>query len=79
MTEVSLAIIAGGKSRRMGRDKAFVELGGKAMIEHVIERTADLGQSETLRNRPDDYRHLGLEMYADVHPDKGSWAGFTLR
>ena len=27
MTEVSLAIIAGGKSRRMGRDKAFVELG----------------------------------------------------
>ena len=61
MTEVSLAIIAGGQSRRMGRDKAFVELAGKAMIEHVIERSAGLGQSETLliTNRPDDYRHLG--------------------
>ena len=76
-TPFSLAIIAGGQSRRMGRDKAFVELGGKAMIEHVIERSADLGQSETLliTNRPDDYRHLGLEMYADVHPDKGSLGG----
>ena len=39
MTEVSLAIIAGGKSRRMGRDKAFVELGGKAMIEYAIACT----------------------------------------
>ncbi len=61
----------------MGRDKAFVELAGKAMIEHVIEHSADLGQSETLliTNRPDDYQHLGLEMYADVHPDKGSLGG----
>ena len=44
----SLAIIAGGQSRRMGRDKAFVDLGGTTLIERVIEGSADLGQAETI-------------------------------
>jgi molybdopterin-guanine dinucleotide biosynthesis protein A len=75
--KVSVAIAAGGKSSRMGRDKAFVKLADKPLIQHVIERTADLGQSETIliTNRPDDYAHLGLPMFKDVHPDKGSLGG----
>jgi molybdenum cofactor guanylyltransferase len=74
---LSVAIIAGGKSSRMGTDKAFVKLADKPLIQHVIERTADLGQSETLliTNRPDDYAQLGLLMFTDIHPDKGSLGG----
>ena len=77
MSTFSLAIIAGGKSRRMGRDKAFLELGGKTLIERVITASADLGQSQTLliTNKPDEYRHLGLEMHTDILPDKGSLGG----
>ena len=73
----SLAIIAGGQSRRMGRDKAFVELAGKPLIEHVIERSADLKQAETIliTNDPAQYQHLGLPMYSDVFPGKGSLGG----
>ena len=73
----SLAIIAGGQSRRMGRDKAFVDLGGKPLIEHVIERSADLGQAETIliTNKPAQYAHLGLPMFRDILPDKGSLGG----
>ena len=73
----SLAIIAGGQSRRMGRDKAFVELGGKALIERVIEGSANLGQSETIliTNKPAQYAHLGLPMFRDILPDKGSLGG----
>ena len=73
----SLAIIAGGQSRRMGRDKAFVEFGGKALIERVIGRSADLGQAETIliTNKPADYAHLGLPMYRDILPGKGSLGG----
>ncbi len=61
----------------MGRDKAFVDLGGKALIERVIERSAELGQAETIliTNRPADYQHLGLPMVADIMPDKGSLGG----
>ncbi len=67
---LTVAIIAGGKSSRMGRDKAFLELGGKTLIERVITASADLGQSETIliTNKPNEYRHLGLEMHSDLLP-----------
>lgn len=74
---LSLAIIAGGKSRRMGRDKAFLKLGGQTLIERVIAAGADLDQSETIliSNKPDEYRHLGLKTHSDVLPGKGSLGG----
>jgi molybdopterin-guanine dinucleotide biosynthesis protein A len=76
-TNFSVAIIAGGKSTRMGTDKSFVMLAGKPLIEHVLARISDLGQSETLliTNWPDAYAYLGLPMYRDVIPDKGSLGG----
>ena len=32
------AILAGGQSRRMGKDKLFLELGNKKLIEHTIDK-----------------------------------------
>ncbi len=75
--KLSVAIIAGGKSVRMGRDKAFVKLAGKPLIQHVIERSRNLGQTETIliANQPERYEHLGFAMYRDVCPNKGSLGG----
>jgi molybdopterin-guanine dinucleotide biosynthesis protein A len=73
----TIAISAGGKSSRMGTDKSFVHILGKPLIEHIIERVADVGQKETIliTNRLADYAHLTLPMYSDVLPDKGSLGG----
>jgi molybdopterin-guanine dinucleotide biosynthesis protein A len=73
----SLAIIAGGKSSRMGVNKSFVDLGGKPVIQHIMDRTAELGQEETIliTNQPADYAYLGLPMFRDVIIDKGSLGG----
>ncbi|MBL8133301.1 MAG: molybdenum cofactor guanylyltransferase [Anaerolineae bacterium] len=73
----TLAIIAGGKSARMGTDKSFVPILGRPLIEHLLARTADLGQAETLlvTNRPADYAALALPMVGDVLPEKGSLGG----
>ncbi len=73
----TLAIIAGGQSRRMGRDKAFVELAGKPLIQHTLDRCADLGQAETIliTNQPAAYAHLNLPMYGDAMPGTGALGG----
>ncbi len=80
MADFSVVIVAGGKSSRMGRDKAFALLHGKPLVEHVLERIRPLGATHTLliANRPADYAYLGLPVYPDVLPDKGRSAASTL-
>jgi molybdenum cofactor guanylyltransferase len=77
MNGLTVAIIAGGKSSRMGTDKSFVPLLGKRMIDHVYERIADLGQDETIliTNKPEAYSDLQLPIFSDILPDKGSLGG----
>lgn len=73
---VTVAILAGGKSSRMGTDKSFVPLLGKTLIQHVLEGVGSLGLPIILiTNRPVDYAPLGLPMYGDLLPGKGSLGG----
>jgi len=68
---VSAAVLAGGQSRRMGRDKAFVPVGGRPVIERVIERVAPLSDDVLLiattprsirpSSRPVGGRHLSRQ------------------
>ncbi len=37
-------LLAGGRSRRMGRDKALIEIDGEAMISRVVEALVDAGR-----------------------------------
>ena len=76
MTDLTVAILAGGRSSRMGTDKAFVRVLGRPLIEEALAQLAGLG-SETLivTNQPDDYRYLGVPLHGDVLPDKGALGG----
>lgn len=40
--DVSAAVLAGGESRRMGRDKSLLELDGEPLIARVVSRLAEL-------------------------------------
>ncbi len=76
LPELTVALQAGGKSSRMGRDKSFVKLQGQPLIERVMERVAGLGRETILvTNKPDEYEHLGLPMVGDIFPDKGPLGG----
>lgn len=55
----SLAIQAGGKSERMGEDKALKLFLGRPLIQRVIERLAPLADEILVTtNRPEDYAFL---------------------
>lgn len=40
VNEILGCVLAGGRSRRMGRDKTFVELAGRPLVAHAIDRLA---------------------------------------
>ncbi|MBI4771213.1 MAG: molybdenum cofactor guanylyltransferase [Chloroflexi bacterium] len=76
MLPLTLVLQAGGKSTRMGQDKALVPFVGKTLIEHVLAQTEGLATDTiVITNRPDAYRFLGLPLFADVFPDKGALGG----
>ena len=76
MTHVTGVILAGGKSRRMGRDKAFLPFGQGVLIDRVIEVLRQVADDVILiTNAPELYRHFDLPMFADVVPETGSLGG----
>ncbi len=73
---ISVAVLAGGQSHRMGRDKAFLPVGGRPVIERVIERVAPLSDDVLLiANAHAPYRHLSARLVGDVYLGKGSLGG----
>ncbi len=73
---VSLALISGGRSSRMGRDKGLMPFMGRPLIQRILDRLASLGKDVILStNNPADYAFLNLPSYADIKPDCGSLGG----
>jgi molybdopterin-guanine dinucleotide biosynthesis protein A len=73
---VSIAILAGGQSKRMGQDKAFLSVGGRRVIERVLARVQGLTDDLFISaNNPDKYAEFGLRVVADVYPDKAALGG----
>jgi molybdopterin-guanine dinucleotide biosynthesis protein A len=70
-------IQAGGRSTRMGGEpKALLELGGRRIIERVLDVLRAVADPVLLvTNTPELYRFLGLAMIPDAFPDGGSLGG----
>ena len=68
------AIIAGGKSSRMGQDKAFIEWQGKILIAHVIERLSPQVDAVIINSNSDPERFT-LPVVADLIETRTPIAG----
>lgn len=75
--ELSAVILAGGESRRMGRDKAWMEFGGKALVELAVEKARQLGIKEIfISGRAGaDYSALKCPVLFDLEPGFGPTGG----
>ncbi len=77
MNRVSISgfILAGGKSRRLGTDKALLMFQGKPLLEHMIGLIAPLCNKVFIGGKNSDYTSFGVEMIPDLYSDCGPIAG----
>lgn len=69
-------ILAGGKSSRVGQNKALLELAGKKIIEIIYGKIRNsFCEILVISNTPQDYEFLGLKTYKDIFPGLGPLAG----
>lgn len=75
--EVAGAVLAGGESRRMGRDKALVEVDGVPMADRVIAALHDAGVENVVvcGGDPDDLGAVTAPVVIDEHPGEGPVGG----
>ncbi|KGP71118.1 molybdenum cofactor guanylyltransferase [Pontibacillus yanchengensis] len=72
---VQAIVMAGGESRRMGRNKALLPLDGKPMITHVVEEIHLITSSIVIStNEPDLFSFLPYPKVEDQYKGKGPLA-----
>ncbi|MBU6424616.1 MAG: molybdenum cofactor guanylyltransferase, partial [Chloroflexi bacterium] len=75
---VSVAVMAGGKSRRMGRDKAWLDLGdGRPIVRRVLDIVSRVGDEVFLVANDASFQTLGLRVVPDRFPDGGVLGGIA--
>ena len=73
----SAVILAGGKSSRMGRDKAFLEIDGQLLLTRQIQLVRAVGAAEVLISgrTGTDYSAFGCRVLQDQFLEAGPLAG----
>jgi len=68
-------VLAGGKSSRMGRDKALLSFHGGTLAGHVAAAVAAAAGSVALVGDPEKYARLGYPVLPDRTPGAGPLGG----
>lgn len=72
---VSVFILAGGKSSRMGTEKGLAPFRGKPLIQHLVDTLAVLDLQPVIIAHHPDYQKFGASVFGDLIPDKGPLGG----
>ena len=76
--QVTSIILAGGRNLRLGSCKALETIGGKSMIERVVERVKPLSAQTLIVTSPEQLAPPvagEVEVLADLYPGKGPLGG----
>ena len=75
--ELSVFILAGGHSIRMGSDKGLVLLNQKPMIQYVVDLAHFFSVDIHIVSNQDGYAKFGLPVLSDKIPDLGPAGGIN--
>jgi molybdopterin-guanine dinucleotide biosynthesis protein A len=67
-------VLAGGRSSRMGRDKALLELAGKPLVEHALVKLRRICRDVAILSNNDALTRFG-PVVKDLHPGCGPMSG----
>jgi len=75
---VTGVILVGGKSRRMGRDKAFLQIAGKTLFERVLEIFREsFDRIVLVGDRAERFAGYGLPVLPDIYPESALGGLYT--
>lgn len=72
--DISAFILAGGRSSRMGQDKAFLQLHGRTLLEHAMETARSVSTNVRIVGQQEKFGAYG-EVVEDTFLDRGPLAG----
>lgn len=75
MKKTTALLLAGGKSRRMGQNKALLTYKNKSFLERVLDSVASFDEVLIMANDKEAYAHLGVKVVEDVFPGCGPMSG----
>jgi molybdopterin-guanine dinucleotide biosynthesis protein A len=74
MTGVTAFILAGGKSTRMGRDKAFLPWEGRPLLERALEAARTVTADVRIVGAREKFEQYG-DVVEDIYPERGPLGG----
>ena len=74
---LSVAVLTGGRSRRMGTDKALLPFEGYTLLERVLAIGHELSDDCFVVGLREEYRRFGAPVVADTYPGAGALGGIA--
>jgi len=75
MDDVTVFVLAGGQSTRMGRDKALLRLGGQTLLERALASAHRIAPRVAILGSREKYAASGERIIEDEFPGCGPLAG----
>ncbi|NOZ45898.1 MAG: molybdenum cofactor guanylyltransferase [Chlorobi bacterium] len=75
INNVTSIILAGGKSTRMGQNKALMKLNGLPLIQHVYNSLTPISSTILISSNSAEYSFLNTEIVEDKYPGVGPIGG----
>jgi len=70
-------VLAGGRSSRMGHDKALIEVESRTMLDRALDKLERQCAELFVIGEPEKYGHVGPFVIADEWPGKGPLGGIA--
>jgi molybdopterin-guanine dinucleotide biosynthesis protein len=73
--DISTAILCGGRSSRMGQNKAFLEYNNKRFVDRLKTELSGFGETVISAAGQGEYDYLGIPVFIDEHENIGPIEG----